>query len=132
MLVIGILIGVGTSGRGFVEEAERDQLEGEIASLREDLEAATANAEDLELRQDAAADFVEGAYPVLAEARLQGRRIGVLVLGPVEQDTFPFVEGAVEDDAGGQVARLRALELPLRLDAFAAAIESRSSLGGYE
>jgi hypothetical protein len=132
MLVVGILIGVGISGRGFVDDAERDRLHDQIEALEEDLEAASASAEDLELRQDAAADFVEGAYPVLAEERLQGRRLGVLVLGPVEQDTIPFVEGAVEDDAGGQVARLRALELPLRLDAVAAAIESRSSLGGYE
>jgi hypothetical protein len=132
MLVVGILIGVGLAGRGFVDDAERRQLEGRIEALEEDLEAANATAEDLELRQDAAADFVDGAYPVLAESRLQGRRIGVLVLGPVEQDTIPFVASAVDDDADGEVERLRAVMLPLRLDAVAAAVESRPALGGYE
>ena len=33
-LVIGILVGVGISGRGFIDDAERDRLNGEIAELR--------------------------------------------------------------------------------------------------
>jgi Copper transport outer membrane protein, MctB len=131
MLVVGILIGVGISGRGFVEEAERDQLEGEIAALSEDLEAATALAEDLERRQEAAADFVESAYPVLAEDRLAGERTGLIVLGPVEDESTSFVEQAVDDDAGGQITRTRALELPLRVDAIEAELESNPALAGY-
>jgi hypothetical protein len=131
MLVVGILIGVGISGRGFVEQAERDQFEDEIAALNEDLESATANAEDLELRQEAAADFVESAYPVLAESRLLGARIGLIVLGPVEQGTTSFVEQAVEDDAGGRIARMRALELPLRLEAVESELDGNAELGGY-
>jgi hypothetical protein len=131
MLVVGILIGVGIAGRGFVDDAERDRLEGRIEALERDLEEANATADDLELRQDVAAEFVEGAYPVLAEDRLQARRVGVVVLGPVEQDTLPFVERAVEDDAGGDIARFRALTLPIRLDAVESAIDSRSELGGY-
>jgi hypothetical protein len=78
------------------------------------------------------AEFVEGAYPVLADARLQRQRIGVIFLGPVEQDTLSFVESAIQDDADGEIERLRALMLPLRLDAVEAAIEGESELGGYE
>jgi Copper transport outer membrane protein, MctB len=131
MLVVGILIGVGISGRGFVDDAERDRLEGQIAGLQEDLDAATAEAADLERRQDAAADFVEGAYPALAERRLDGKRVAVVVLGPVPQNTLPFVESAVEDDAGGRIARMRAIELPLRVDAVESALTSQAALGGY-
>ena len=131
MLVVGILIGVGISGRGFVDDAERDQLNEEIAGLKEEVEAANAEADDLGRRQDAASDFVAGAYPVLAESRLDGRRIGIVVLGPVPQNTLPFVESAIEDDAGGEVSRMRAVMLPLRLDAVASALRSRASLGGY-
>ena len=131
MLVVGILIGVGISGRGFVDDAERDQLNEQIAGLEEEIEAANDEADDLERRQDAAADFVAGAYPVLAERRLDGRRIGIVVLGPVPQNTLPFVESAVEDDAGGEVTRMRAIVLPLRLDAVESALRSRTSLGGY-
>ena len=131
MLVVGILIGVGISGRGFVDDAERDRLNGDIAELREQLDASQAEAEDLERRQDAAADFVESAYPVLADRRLAGKRIAVVVLGPVEQDALPFVENAIEDDADGQVDRTRAIVLPLRVDAVTSALSSRAELGGY-
>ena len=130
-LAIGILIGIGISGRGFVSDAERTRLNGEIAGLNEDLDAATANVDDLERQQDAAADFVEGAYPVLAEDRLAGKQIAVLVLGPVEQQTVPFVESAIEGDAGGRIARMRALVLPLRLEAVESALASRPELAGY-
>jgi hypothetical protein len=130
-LAIGILIGIGISGRGFVSDAERANLNGEIAGLTEDLEAANANLEDLELRQEAAADFVGGAYPVLAEGRLAGKRVAVVVLGPVEQDSLPFVESAIEDDAGGQIARMQALVLPLRLESVESALTSKSELAGY-
>ena len=131
MLAVGILLGVGVSGRGVLEGAERDRLEGEIAELREEADAAGTEVEDLERRQEAAADFVESAYPVLADGRLAGKRVGVVVLGPADQNALPFVERAIESDAGGSVARMRALELPLRVDAIEAEIDARTELGGY-
>lgn len=131
MLAVGILLGVGISGRGLLEDAERDRLEGQIARLQEESAAADATVEDLERRQQAVADFVESAYPVLAAGRLAGKRVGVVVLGPADQDALPFVERAVEADAGGSVARMRALELPLRVDAVEAEIDARAELGGY-
>lgn len=131
MLAVGILLGVGISGRGLLEDAERDRLEGEIASLREQVDAADETADDLERRQEAAAAFVEGAYPVLADERLSGLSVGVVVLGPADQNALPFVERAVETDADGTIARMRALELPLRLDAVEREIDGHSELGGY-
>jgi hypothetical protein len=122
MLVVGILIGVGISGRGFVDDAERDRLNGRIADLQDQVDAANASSEDLQRRQNAAADFVAGAYPVLAENRLEGKRIAVLVLGAVQQESLPFVERAIEQDAGGQVARMRAVLLPLRLESVESAL----------
>jgi hypothetical protein len=131
MLVVGILIGVGISGRGFVDDAERDRLEGEIARLEEDLDAANATAEDLELRQQAAEDFVESAYPVLAQDRLEGRSVAVLVLGIEPGAVLQELEEAIEEDAGGRVARMRSVTLPLRVDEVEAAVDSHSELGGY-
>ena len=130
MLVVGILIGVGISGRGFVEEAERDQLEGEIAQLKDDLEAANASVEDLELRQGAAEEFVAGAYPVLAENRLEGRRVAVLVLGTLDPSAQE-IEEAIESPARGRVTRMRSVTLPLRFDAVESAVEAHDELGGY-
>ena len=130
MLVVGILIGVGISGRGFVDDAERKRLEGRIAGLVEDVEAANANADDFERRQEAAEDFVESAYPALAAGRLEGKNVAMLVLGPVDA-TVSAVERAVEEDADGRVARMRALELPLRVEAVEAALSGKPELGGY-
>ncbi len=130
MLVVGILIGVGISGRGFVDDSERRQLEGRIAGLEEDVDAANANAEDFERRQQAAEDFVESAYPALASRRLEGKNVAILVLGTVDQ-SVNAVARAVDDDANGRVSRMRALELPLRLEAVEAALSARPELGGY-
>lgn len=131
MLAVGILLGVGISGRGFVSDAERTRLNGEITDLRERLEAASAGSADLELRQQAAQDFVESAYPVLAENRLTGKRIGVIVLGPVDRSSFEFVRDAVDEDSGGRIERMRAVTLPLRLDAVEATLSSNPELAGY-
>ena len=132
MLAVGILLGVGISGSGFVSDAERTKLNRQIADLQEELDAANATAEDIELRQQAAEDFVGSAYPVLVQSRLTGKRIAVAVLGSVEQSSLSFVESALTDaDAAGRVARMRAVMLPLRLDAVETALEDRSELEGY-
>jgi hypothetical protein len=130
MLVVGILIGVGISGRGFVDDAERNNFERKIAGLEEDVEAANATADDFERRQEAAEDFVESAYPALAAKRLDGKRIAILTLGPVDA-SVSAIERAVEEDADGRVDRMRALVLPLRLEAVEAAVSKQSELGGY-
>ncbi len=129
MLAVGILLGVGISGRGFVDDAERDRLNGRIAELEEEVDAAGASADELADRQRAAQDFVESAYPVLVENRLEGKGEAVLVLGSRDQ-SLDFVRRAI-DDGDGRVARMRALTLPLRLDAVESAIAERPELGGY-
>jgi hypothetical protein len=131
MLVVGILIGVGISGRGFVDDAERDRLNGRIAELQEEADAARADVDDLERRQQAAQEFVEGAYPVLSEDRLAGMRFAVIVVGTVDQLPLDFVQTAIDEDAGGRITRMRAITLPLRLTAVEAALSSRQELAGY-
>ena len=54
MLVVGILIGVGISGRGFVDDAERRVFNDRIAGLQEQVDAANATADDFQRRQRAA------------------------------------------------------------------------------
>jgi Copper transport outer membrane protein, MctB len=130
MLVVGILIGVGISGRGFVDDAERNNFEQEIARLKEDVDNANATADDFERRQEAAENFVESAYPALAAQRLEGKNVAMLVLGSVDA-TVSAVERAVEEDADGRVSRMRALEVPLRVEAVEAALGAKPELGGY-
>jgi hypothetical protein len=129
MLAIGILLGVGISGRGFVDDAERDRLNGRIAALENEVEAAGASADESEDRQRAARQFVESAYPVLVGRRLEGKRVAVLVLGSRDQ-SLDFVRRAV-NDADGRLTRMRALTLPLRFEDVEAVVAGKSELGGY-
>jgi hypothetical protein len=130
MLVVGILVGVGISGRGFVDDAERRSFNDRIANLQEKVDAAAASAEDLQRRQQAAEDFVTSAYPVLADRRLDGKHIVVLVVGSVGP-TLDFVERALHDSDAGPPIRMRAIKLPLRLDAIESTLLTGTEFGGY-
>jgi hypothetical protein len=130
MLVVGILVGVGISGRGFVDDAERRSFNDRIARLQEQVDDADAATEDLQRRQQAAEDFVESAYPVLVDRRLDGKRIAVLVIGSVGQ-TLDYVERALSESDAGMPVRMRALTVPLRLDAIESTLLTRAEFGGY-
>jgi Copper transport outer membrane protein, MctB len=110
-LVIGILAGVGISGRGFVDDAERDSFNRRLAELDGQVEAADDRADDLERRQEAAQTFVESAYPVLAAGRLEGTTVAALVVGSVDT-TLDWVERALER-SGGDLVRKRAINVPI-------------------
>ena len=128
-LLIGILVGVGISGRGFVDDLERDRLNREIAELQESLDAADEREEDLERRQEAAEEFVAGAYPVLVNDRLAEAGVVVLVVGSPDT-TLDWAMRALEE-SDGRLLRMRALRVPLRMDEIQSTLESRSELGGY-
>jgi hypothetical protein len=128
-LVIGILAGVGISGRGFVDDAERDSFNRRIAQLDGRVDAAEERADDLERRQEAAQVFVESAYPVLAGQRLAGRKVAVLVVGSVDS-TVEWVRRALER-SDGTLVRLRAVTVPLPTDDVERALLSRAAFGGY-
>jgi hypothetical protein len=128
-LVIGILAGVGISGRGFVDDAERDSFNRRIAQLDGRVDAAEERSDDLERRQEAAQTFVESAYPVLADERLAGRKVAVLVVGSVDS-TVEWVRRALER-SGGTLVRLRAVTVPLPTDDVEQALLSRAAFGGY-
>lgn len=129
-LAIGILVGVGISGRGFVDRAERERLTGDIAQLRTQLDETSARADSLVAEQRAAQQFSRDTYPVLAAGRLTGRRIGLLYVGSVESELDDPVRDAVAT-AGGRVVRVRALLMPFPADAIEAELAGRPALAGY-
>src|SRR5919198_1396243 len=80
-LIVGILVGVGISGRGFVDKSERRNFENRIAVLQGRVDRLTAE-KDLAGRQGVAAEsYVEDTYPVLMKGRLAGHKIAVIVIG---------------------------------------------------
>ncbi len=129
-LVVGILIGVGISGRGFVDDVERDRLNDDIAELRDALDAASEREDELERRQKAAQEFVEGSYPVLVENRLAGKRVAILVVGSFDA-TLEAVTEVVGEESGGRLARVRAVRVPLPVEEVQRILKTRDGFGGY-
>ena len=111
-LVIGIFVGVGLSGQGFVNDAERANLQARIDELRAERDTAVQQASVADVRGEAFGDFAETAYPELVEGRLDGKAVGVVFVGSVDQSIAGAIRGSVAD-AGGRVARMRALRVPL-------------------
>jgi Copper transport outer membrane protein, MctB len=125
-LILGIVVGVGLSGRGLVEESERRNLNRQIDELEQQL----AEAGDRTRAQAAASAFVAEAYDAVMRNRLADGRVALLFLGSVDEGTR---EAAVEaiSAAGGNPVRLRALELPVDPEAIASALASKSAVAGF-
>jgi hypothetical protein len=129
-LVIGILVGIGLSGRGFVSDAERKNLENTIDELRSDRDAARGQLAAVQRRQSATDHYADDTYAALVRGRLRGMRIAVVYAGSVDGS----VEGAVADairSAGGRVVRVRALRIPLDVRALERAIVRHKTLESY-
>ncbi len=118
-LIVGIVIGVGLSGQGVVQESERERLNQDIA----DLESALAQAEDRLQQQRAAEQFVEAAYDAVMENRLSDKSIVVVFLGEADESLRSQLARAIVD-ADGRIARARVLKLPVDDAALRSSVES--------
>ena len=111
-LVIGIFVGVGLSGRGFVNDAERKNFEARIDELQADRDSAEAAAKSAARRGDALDAFADTTYPSLVRRRLAGTNVGVVFVGSADQSLAGTIRRTISD-AGGRVVRMRALRVPL-------------------
>jgi hypothetical protein len=111
--VIGIFVGVGLSGRGFVNDAERKNFEARIDELRADRDYAVARA----ARRAAARRCARRTSPTRrtrasVRRRLAGTKVGSCFVGSVDQGLAGTIRRTVSD-AGGRIVRMRALRVPL-------------------
>jgi hypothetical protein len=127
-LVIGILVGVGISGKGFVSDSERSLLNERIADLNNRLDSATKRGNELAKEQRAAQTFVADAYPALMDKRLAGARIAVAFAGPVDGRLRGLVEKSLDDAGADPPLRVRALKLPIDLAALRRALRGHPAL----
>jgi hypothetical protein len=111
-LILGIVIGVGISGRGFVDKSERRKLENRIDRLQTRLDEVTASNDELRAQERAGDAFMADAYPVLVDGRLDGKRIAIVVIGESAGAAGGAVNRAL-DDADATIERYRALKLPV-------------------
>src|SRR6185437_13725311 len=84
-LVLGIFVGVGLSGKGFVSDAERENLQAQIDALRSERDSAAAQAAGADRRGVELDDFAKTTYPQLVSGMLEGKNVGVVFIGSVDQ-----------------------------------------------
>ncbi len=119
-LAIGILIGIGLADD--VVSTASQELE---QSLRDERDQAEAEADDLRGDLDMEQQFSEATYPALVDGRLDRKRFAVVELGDVPDDDVDDTADAAIDaveQGGGELASVSSIELPLDMQALAAAM----------
>jgi hypothetical protein len=111
-LIIGILVGVGISDRGLVDNVKTKVLQDEVASLQHRLDNQATQAGNRSRERQAEEAFVGEAYPTLVRNRLKNKQIAVVFVGSVDGGVRSAVSSTLAD-SGAQQLRLRALKVPL-------------------
>jgi len=125
-LVIGIVVGIGLSGRGVIDDAERENLNDRISELTSQRDQARDQAAASGRRQAAMDDFAAGTYPALVGGRLTGVNVAVLFVGPLDGSSDAIAQAV--GDAGGRIVRLRSIRVPLERDAVVDALARNRQL----
>ena len=130
-LVVGILVGIGISGRGFVDRSERQQLQNQIDDLRNQRDDVIAQLAFSQKRQKAAQDYVASTYRAVMSERLRGKRIAVLFVGHVDPDLRANVDDTLSAADAPAALRVRALKTPVDPAALDAVLTKRPAFAQY-
>jgi hypothetical protein len=130
-LVVGILVGIGISGRGFVDKSERQQLQNLIDDLRGQRDDLSAQVAASERRQQAAQDYVQSTYAALMSDRLRGKRIALLFVGHVDPGMRANVDTTLDAAGAPPALRVRALKLPVDPAALDGVLQTRPAFAQY-
>lgn len=107
-LVIGVLFGVGISRSGALSETERLNLERDIRELQTQRDDLRGKVQALE----AASEYEQATEDAVLEDRLRDQRVALVFVGSVDGAVRTAVEQML-DAAGGSMARMRALRVPI-------------------
>jgi hypothetical protein len=127
-LIIGIVVGVGISGKGFVADSERKVFNERIADLNQRLDSANRRGAELARAQRAAQTFVADAYPALMDGRMIGLHVALVFVGHEDGRIQSLVEQALDDGGGDPPLRTRALKLPVDVPTLRRALVRRPAL----
>ena len=125
-LVVGIVVGVGISGKGIIKDSERQLLENQIDVLTAQAQAAEKESSTLKEQQKASQSFADSVYEPLMADRLSRKRVTVLVVGPAGGRTHKSVDQALSD--GGAIGSLRVLRVPIDPDGVRRALAAKPLL----
>jgi hypothetical protein len=121
-LIVGILVGVGISGRGFVDKSERRNFENRISALQSRVDQLSAEKSLLGLQGEAGRAFADDTYPVLMQDRLAGKKIALIVVGS-SGGSLGDVRQALTD-SGADVSLYRVLKTPVPVPQVRSALAS--------
>ncbi len=127
-LIIGIVVGVGISGKGFVSDSERRVFNERIADLKSQLDSATRRGDGLARAQRAAQTFVADAYPALMSNRGTGLHVAVVFVGHEDGRVQGLLEQTLDDAGGSPPVRTVALKVPIDLPGLRRALVKRPAL----
>jgi hypothetical protein len=127
-LIIGILVGVGISGKGFVSDSERRLLDARIAELEGRLDAASSRSAELTRAHQDAETFIDDTYPALVAGRLRGVRVALVFVGPPGGRVRSLLEQTLADAGAPAVIREWSLKVPVDSQALRAALARRPAL----
>jgi hypothetical protein len=128
-LLIGILVGVGLSGK--VDDAEKNQLRRQAASLERQLDAIGERQANAGRVENATNEVVKQGLPLLLEDRLRGRRVGLLFVGSPDRELQSAVRATLDDAGARGLTRMRALNIPIDSGQLDGDLASRPALAGY-
>jgi Copper transport outer membrane protein, MctB len=130
-LVIGILVGIGLSGKGFVDDAERKNLEQEIADLSNELTVEKQTGDASTSRLLAMQDLADEVVEPLSQGRLSGTRVALLYIGAVPGPVNQAVRRGVSE-AGGRIVKMLVTRVPYDEAAIGRALGGRPLLRAAE
>jgi hypothetical protein len=132
-LVIGVLLGVGISETGRVDDVERDSYEARIGDLQSRLDAAAEQELANEGQRKASETLFDEVYPLYMNDRLSGRRIVTLFVGSSNPDGAirRGLERMLSDGDASGPFRFRALDVPFDAKAVAGALDGHSDLARF-
>lgn len=132
-LVIGVLLGVGISETGRVDDVERDSYEARIGDLERRLDAAAEQELADEGQRKASETLFDEVYPLYMKDRLAGRRVVTLFLGSANPDGAirRGLERMLSDGDASGPFRFRALDVPFDAKAIRSALDGHSDLARF-
>jgi Copper transport outer membrane protein, MctB len=132
-LVLGVLLGVGISETGRVDDVEREAYEARIGDLERRLDAAAEQELATEGQRKASETIFDQAYPLFMDERLAGRRVVTVFVGSAGPDNAARrgLEQMLEDAGNNGPFRFRELDVPFDADAIEGALDGNAELARY-
>ena len=132
-LVLGVLLGVGISETGRVDDVERDSYEARIADLQGRIDAAAEQDLANEGQQKAAETLFDEAYPLFMQNRLAGLRVVTVFVGQSSPDGAirRGLERMLADGGASGPFRFRALDAPFDAKAIEGELDGHADLARF-